>query len=178
MPGLAHSALKEQIRSAITSNLPQKENRMANEKKAAEKRLDKLLKEAPDRQEQLLKESNFAGIAESIGSVEENTPATLTAAARTIRMKCGYIIIAAGGMSDEVKAAVQEYEKYPDADSLRVAHARLVIQQLDSRVSAARAMKRQMVAVIAQNAASASLEASANMAKAIHELKTWKGDDV
>lgn len=149
---------------------------MDKQKNTAEKKLDALLMKAPDRQAQILADANFDGVADTVNGSDKNTPQTLKTAARNIRTKCGYVIIAATELRDEISAALQKYEATPSPDSLRVAHANMVLLQLEAQIATASEIKQQMAAALLQNTASEILEAQANMTRAIRELKTWKGD--
>ena len=141
------------------------------EQKSARRRLDALLREAPDRMLRILEEGDLSGTLTQLREAEAPGPEWVRAKARNIRFKCGCAQAGLQGLADELRAALAAWEAGGGADHLRAGQAELVLKQLEAKSEDLRAVRERMKTLIAQ---ADSAEAGARQAELFQALAQFR----
>ena len=105
---------------------------MEHAEKHARRRLDVLLREAPDRIRQILEEGDLTATLEQLREAEAPGPEWVRDKARNIRFKCGCARAGLRELADELRDALAVWAEAGGEDPLRASQAELVLKQIEA----------------------------------------------
>lgn len=142
------------------------------EQKSARKRLDALLREAPDRMMRVLEEGGFAGTLEQLREADAPSPDWVRARAQNMRLKCGCARMRLRELDEELRTALTAWEG-GEADGLRAAQAELIRKQIAEKIAEMNSVSRRMSALIAMADSAAEGAEQAELLAALTQLRSF-----
>lgn len=118
------------------------------EKKRAQKALDALLREAPDRMLRLLEEGDLTRTLEQLREAEAPGPEWVRAKARNLRLKCGYACGELRELEQALRGALSAWEEAGCSDALRTAQAGMMLEQIAAKTAELRSIQERMTTLI------------------------------
>ena len=147
---------------------------MENAEKQARRRLDALLREAPDQIRCVLEEGDLAETLEQLRETETPGPEWVRDKARNIRFKCGCVRARLGTLADELRDALAAWTETGGEDSLRASQAELVLKQIEAKSEEMNAVRQRMKTLIAQADSAEEGAQQADLLAALAQLRRFE----
>ncbi len=142
--------------------------------KHARRRLDALLREAPDRIRLILEEGDLAATLDQLRQADAPCPEWVRDKARNIRFKCGCARAELGTLADELRGALDAWTEAGGEDAFRISQAELVLQQIGTKSDEMNAVRQHMKTLIAQTDIAEAGAQQADQMAALAQLRHFE----
>lgn len=150
---------------------------MEHAEKHARRRLDVLLREAPDRIRQILEEGDLTATLEQLREAEAPGPEWVRDKARNIRFKCGCARAGLRELADELRDALAVWAEAGGEDPLRASQAELVLKQIEAKTEEMNTVRQRMKTLIAQADSAEEGAQQADLLAALAQLRRFEEEE-
>lgn len=144
-----------------------------SEGKQAGKRLDSLLRDAPDRMLEILREGDFSRTLEQLREAGTPDPAWVRAKARNIRLKCGCADAELRDLAQSLEGALSAWQSQGGADALRQAQAELMLWQIRQKSGELKTLREGMKTLIGLTLSAEEEARQAELLTALNQLRSY-----